>query len=104
MHSLKVKNMSIENAKELGALAMFGEKYGDVVRVVDVPGVSMELCGNDHLCLLAIAKYRISSKVTFGSITAVPAASFCFCLEVAPFRALVVLSTQGSQPKHTKKQ
>jgi alanyl-tRNA synthetase len=48
-HSLQVREMAIEQAKAAGALAMFGEKYAEVVRVVDVPGVSMELCGGTHV-------------------------------------------------------
>ncbi|MCP9887583.1 alanine--tRNA ligase [Cyanobium sp. ATX 6A2] len=48
-HSLEVAEMAIETAKAAGAVAMFGEKYADVVRVVDVPGVSMELCGGTHV-------------------------------------------------------
>ncbi|MCP9914279.1 alanine--tRNA ligase, partial [Cyanobium sp. BA20m-14] len=48
-HTLQVAEMAIEQAKAAGAVAMFGEKYADVVRVVDVPGVSMELCGGTHV-------------------------------------------------------
>lgn len=63
MHTLEVNEMAIDQAKAAGAVAMFGEKYSDVVRVVDVPGVSMELCGGTHVRNTAeIGLFKIVSE------------------------------------------
>ena len=62
-YSLEVQEMAIDQAKAAGAVAMFGEKYADVVRVVDVPGVSMELCGGTHVGNTAeIGLFKIVSE------------------------------------------
>lgn len=61
--ALEVQEMAIEQAKAAGAVAMFGEKYAEVVRVVDVPGVSMELCGGTHVANTAeIGLFKIVAE------------------------------------------
>lgn len=67
-HDTQVDVMPIAEAKARGAVAMFGEKYGAEVRVIDVPGVSMELCGGTHVNNTAeIGLFKIVAETGIAS-------------------------------------
>ncbi len=67
-YSVDIREMPIEKAKEMGAMALFSEKYGDTVRVVNMGGYSIELCGGTHLNNTAkIGPFRIESEGSVAS-------------------------------------
>jgi len=111
-HPVRIDHKSHADAVAAGAMALFGEKYGDVVRVVSVPGVSMELCGGTHAASTGeIGLFRIVSESGVGSgvrrveaLTGRGAYEHLASKEAALAEAAQVLKTQPSNLAHRAEQ
>jgi alanyl-tRNA synthetase len=89
-HPVTKVEMTMEEARKKGAIAFFGEKYGDRVRVVTVgPSLSVELCGGTHLERSStISQLRITSESAIGSgVRRVEAVTGPAAVELARFQA-----------------
>ncbi len=82
-YPVDIREMGIEDAKKQGATALFSEKYGDTVRVVNMGGYSIELCGGTHLDNTAkVGPFRIESEGSVASgVRRIEAVTGKACLE-----------------------
>jgi len=103
--SIETRQVDYKEAISAGAMALFGEKYGDVVRVVDVPGVSLELCGGTHVGATGqIALFRFTHETgAAAGVRRIEAltgpAAYRFALELQN-RLKEAASLLKTQPEH----
>ena len=104
-YGIDVREMSIDDAKAMGATALFSEKYGDTVRVVNMGGYSIELCGGTHLNNTAkVGPFRIESEASVASgvrrIEAITGKACLAEMEVARqrvYNACAILKTKPAE-------
>ncbi len=100
-----VEVTSLDNARKMGAVALFGEKYGDTVRVVRMGDFSIELCGGTHLCHTSqVGFFKIVSESSIGAglrrieaVTGISAARYVHNLEDQLRRAADILGVTQSE-------
>lgn len=67
-HAVRAYETSLASAREAGVMALFGEKYGEFVRVLDIEGFSQELCGGTHVSSTSeIGFIKITSETSVGA-------------------------------------
>ena len=67
-HPVRAYETSLASAREAGVMALFGEKYGEFVRVLDIEGFSQELCGGTHVSATSeIGFVKIANETSVGA-------------------------------------